>query len=741
MQSLSKKKYIIRLFAIINVLCLLLTFVGCGSGEVNNSYRSIQGGVAPSEVLAQNSKYELLWDADAKAVLIKSIETGNIWSDVIYDAYMEGQMGTNVISPIYMTVVNTKTLKRTTFKSAIELPEKGSILSKRIENGIRVTYFFDTYEIAVPIEYTLRNDSLVVSVNTEQILENADGYKLISIGIGQNICSVKNDAENGQLFIPVGSGAVMNTAVTANGEKKFIGEVYGADAARQVVESFKDETNVKMPVFGASSTGKGVLAIIEEGAASAELEAEAGNDRLGYSKVGATFYLRGYDTFMFSRTGTKKSATTRVSDKLAKNKISVAFYPLEGENVDYVAMAKKYKEYLAAKDMLKKSESSDSAYGVTFLGGTHIVKSFLGIPYNQIAALTTFTKAKDILSQLEQEIGVLPQTRLLGFGDAGIRAGKVAGGKTYSSVYGSKTDVKELIGLFKDKDTSVFFDNDVVKFNKSGIGYSKQTDVAKTAIMKNIVHSTVDPLRGFKWSDKYYILSRLKLDDAVNIAVEKADKYGYDAISLSSLGSIAYSDFADDSKYTAKYNMDKDVYSLINSIDKNKYTVAVASANEYAALAADLIFDTPISNGDYNAFDANVPFYQLVFHSYKPMFSEAVNLDANYKAAFAQAVAYGTGLGFTVISDYVAESDDLDVYKLYGMVYEDNKDLIKTLVVESGYNKLYKAIKDAEMVSYSMTGSVSKTEYSNGKIVYVNHSDKAVSSEAGKIKAYGFIVG
>ena len=742
MQSLRKKKYIIRLFAIINVLCLLLTFVGCGSGDVNNnSYRSIKGGVAPSGVLAQNSKYELLWDSDAKAVLMKSIETGNVWSDIIYEAYQEDQMGTNVTSPIYMTVVNTQTLKWTTFKSSVEIPDKGNIVSKKIENGIRVTYFFDTYKLAIPVEYILREDSVAVSVNTEQILENADEYKLISIGIGQNFCSVKNEAENGQLFVPVGNGAVINTAVTPNGEKNYVAEVYGTDAARQVIEDFKEETNIKMPVFGASSTGKGMLAIIEEGAASAQLEAEAGNERLGYSKVGAAFYLRGYDTFMFSRSGKKESATTRISDKLARNKIAVAFYPLEGESTDYTAMAKRYKQYLADREMLNKSKSSESPYAVTFLGGTHIVKSFLGVPYNQVAALTTFSEAKEILTELENETGVIPETRLLGFSDTGIRAGKVAGGKTYPSEYGNKKDIESLVKFFEKKDANIFFDSEIVKFNKSGDGYSTQSDAAKTAIKKIITHTTVDPMRNFKKAEKYSIVSRSKLGDAVDTVIQKAEKYGYNTISLSSLSSIAYSDFDNPSKYSAKYNMDKEVYSLLNSIKKDNYIVAAASANEYAALASDLIFEAPITNGNYNAFDASVPFYQMVFHSYKPMYSEALNLYANRQSAFAKAVAYGTGLGFTIISDYVAESDDLDVYKLYGMVYEDNQDLIKKMVVDSGYDKLYKEIKDAELVSYSMTGSVSKTEYSNGKVVYVNHSDKAAVCEAGEIGAFAFIAG
>lgn len=743
MQSLNKRKCIIRIFAIINVLCLLITFVGCGSGDANNNtYKSISGGVAPSGVLAQNSNYELLWDSDAKAVVMKSLKTGNVWSDIIYEAFQNGQSSANVMSPIYVTVVNNRTLQWNTFRSSIEIPKSGSVVSRKIDNGIRVTYFFDTYQIAIPVEYTLRNDSLLISINTQQILESGEEFKLLSVGVGQNICSIKNEAENGQLFIPVGDGALMNTAVSPNGERSFAGEVYGDDAARQKEENYSDDTNVKFPVFGASGGGKGVLAIIEEGAAAAEIEAESGNERLGYSKVGATFYVRGYDEFRFSRkTGAKKSLTTRIGEDLARNKLSVAFYPLEEGAVDYIGMANRYKKYLTDKKLLEKN-TSESAYAVTLVGGTQVSKSFLGVPYNEAVALTTFAQAKEILTDLEKEIGNIPETRLYGFSDNGIRAGKVAGGKNYLSVYGTKKDIKSLIELFKDKSSKLFFDSEIVKFSKSGLGFSMRSDVAQTAVKKAISHTTVNPVRINKSTETYSILSRSELENAVDIVINKAEKYGYNGISLSSLGGMAYSDYSeDDGRYSSKYNMEKDVAALIKTVKDSKYNVAVASANEYAALAADIIFEAPLNNGSYNAFDTSVPFYQLVFHSYKPMYSEAVNLQSISNEAFAKSVAYGMGLGYTLISEYEPDSNDLDVYQLYGMVYKDNKELIKDTVVNSGYDKLYKEIKDAEMLSYSKTDSVSKTEYSNGKIVYVNHSSKPAESPVGQIPAYGFIVG
>ena len=43
--------------------------------------------------------------------------------------------------------------------------------------------------------------------------------------------------------------AVINTAVTPNGEKNFVSEVYGTDAARQVIEDFKEEWREVMTIY------------------------------------------------------------------------------------------------------------------------------------------------------------------------------------------------------------------------------------------------------------------------------------------------------------------------------------------------------------------------------------------------------------------------------------------------------------------------------------------------------------
>lgn len=739
------KKITIKFVAIIIVLLLVVaSCVGCNSKESSsNGYRNVNGGVLASSEIAENSNYELLWDADAKAVLLKSKINGQIWSDVIYDAFLEGDTGVNVNSPISLTVVNNQTLEMTTFKSALEIPYNGKVVTKKTEKGIRVTYFFDTYKIAVPIEYELRDDSLVVSLDPTNILEDGEEYKLVSVGITPNFCNVKNDAENGQLLIPVGSGAIMKTAETPEGTRTFSGEVYGEDVARQVVEDFSNDEAVKFPVFGSAGDGRGMFAIIESGSGSAVIEAEAGNDRVGYSTVGATFNVRGYDNFRFDSTGTGEEITSRVNDDIAPNKISVAFYPLWNENADYQGMAKLYRDYLISTKKLEDKSADASAYAVTLMGGINLTKSFLGIPYQSLVSLTTFSQAEEIIIDLQQQTNIMPTVCLTGYGDSGIEPGKIIGGKKYSSVYGSKNDINSLLNLFKDENSFIFFDSETVKFSKSGLGFSNNSDVAHTAIQKRISHDLLDPVRNTKKNTTYYILSRNKLFEAAKLATDKAEKYGYNSIAFSSLGSIAYSDYADTSlKYSSKYNMDEDVFSVIESVKKDGYNVASSNANSYAAIASDILFDTPYENGYYNAFDSCVPFYQMVLHGYRTMYSEAVNLASNPYAATAKAVAFGMGVGYCLTNNYVSDFSNIDVHKLYGTVYEDNDDLIINTVSNISYLDIYNSVKSAEMISYTENESsgFSVTKYDNGIEVYVNHTDSEIDTPVGKLASYGYMM-
>ncbi len=738
MQIMSVKKQILRALAFVLVLCSVATiFAGCGDkGTTANAYRSIKGVDIESQVLASNSKSELSWDLEGKAIVYKSVQNGAYWSDILYDSFLAGATSSNGNSPISITVVDTKTFKVDTITSYSQFGDKLNIVCKKIDNGIRVAYFFEQYKIAVPIEYTLQEDgALRVSIITSNILEDGTEYKLKSVSLAPYLCSVPNNAENGNLVVPTGTGALMSTAERAEGMRTYATDMYGEDASRRSPTSDFDNEHSRLPIFGAYGGGKALMGIIDKGAGAVTINAQAGNDKLGYSNIYPTFNLRGTDSFIYYYHGEYQGIRERINENISTAEMSVLYYPLYGEDANYIGMANKYREYLDNKELLKKSDVKDSAYGVTFCGGTGITESILGIPNKKTVALTTFSQANDIVNNLKNDIGVLPAIRMMGYGDAGLAAGTISGGKKYISAYGSKKDLNKL--LEATKDTALFMDSDVMSFSKSGAGVSKVSDPAKTAVMYNAERFPVTPVRLLDKESVYYVVQRSKLAKTSEIALKKAKKYGNNGISYSTLGTTAYSDYTDN-KYISKGAIEEDVKAILKNAKSNGHSIAVAGANSYAATVADMIFDVVNNNGSYSVFDSEIPLYQIIFHSYKPMVSNAVNLEENVAYAIAKDVAYGMSIGYSIIGEYVAESDDLGEYKLYGMLYEDNAKAIKDTLVTKGYQKIYSAVADSEIIDYSLTNGVSTTTYANGVKVYVNHTNSAKSSPVGELAAYAF---
>lgn len=740
MQMKISKKQILRVVAFVMALCLIcFSFVGCGKEKANNAYRSISEVNIGSQILASNSNYELSWDSDAKAVIYKNVG-GTFWSDIFYQEYLDsGKVGTSGKSPISITVFNTKTLDWTTISSDAEMGTAGSIVCKKIDGGIRVTYFFDTYQIAVPIDYMLKDDHINVSIDSSKILEDGVDYKLVSVSLAQNMCAIKNTDENGFLVVPSGNGALMSVKESALGTLSYEAPVYGRDVASRIPMSRKDDQEARLPIFGSYSNGKGMLGIVEEGKGSAVIKAEAGNNRVGYSNVYVDMYVRGYDSFMYEYFGQDVwKITKRVNEDISGQVLTVAFYPLYGEDADYNGMAKKYRSYLIEKGELKKSTANASPYSVTFLGGTNTTQSFFGIPYQRIDALTTFSQAEEILKKLKAQNGVLPQVRLLGYSDNGLRAGSIAGGSRYPSVYGSKKELNSLNEFCKD--TNLFLDFDIVNYTKSGNGFSLSFDVAKTAILYDAENYPTTPTRKNDENNVYYILGRDSLIKAGNKALNKANKYSAKAVSFSSLGYSAFSDY-NDNKYINRNEIEKDVASIISAAKEKDYVTAVADANSYAACAADILFDTAATSGNYDAFYCDIPLYQMIFHSYKPMYSEGANISDNYDEVVAKSVAYGMGIGYYLTDGYVDKSDDLDEYKLYATIFEDNAENINNTLQKDGFMKQYSAVADSALVKYELIDGVAKSSFENGVVIYTNLSSKAAQSPIGELQPYEFRIG
>ena len=731
---------------LILICCLLIvSSVGCSKSpaaeypvyDANASVSAIS-----SQVVASNSKYELSWDENAYCVLLKDLQTGMIWSNIPYEYLLEGGTSANVNSTINIWTVNMENLSWESFRGYTDAVQNGKVACEKIGNGVRVTYYFENVEIAIPVNYVLNGDSLDVTLDVKGVSEGSR-FKLVSVSVAPFLCSANNENEGSYLFIPSGSGGLMYTT-ELGGSRKYTGDIYGKDLSYTCPDVLTDSEAIRLPVFGVKNGEKAMLCVMKDGAESAVIEAEAGNSRTGYSTVYPTYYIRGYDTFSTDKSnfavlgGSDYNVTSTA--RIDVNP-TLSYFPLTGEDADYNGMAKCYRNYLETSGSLVKTKADANSYGLTILGGAQVTDSFLGIPHDSTVVATTFEQAKEIVSQLLENSESKPMVRLLGFGDRGVNPGKLAGGFSFSSLYGSNAQRLDLEAYCSSQGISLFSDFDLVRFNRSGNGISSLSSSAKSATQRKVVsYPFGTPQREYKKQYSYNLLQRSELKAVAEKLLNVADKKSISGISLTTLGHLAYSDFSDVA-YAVKGNTQTEVMAVIQSLAQGGHAVA-GGPNSYSAAASAVVFDVPTDNGGHYSLDAQIPFYEMVFRGSKPIFGESVNVADDIDRAVLRNLAYGANLSFSVLYEYNTDFTETDMvypgmgaYKLYACDFNETAQFIRETLDK--YSALYKKIGDAGIVRYTMlSDNVTETVFDNGVTLYVNHSKTTAESPVGELAGF-----
>ena len=692
---------------IVLLLCVTVFLSACAEAQEVNYVIPENMASVNETVLAQNGNYSLEWDDSAKCVFIRDNSSGAVWSTTPFEFYKSGETNYNLSSPLNIEYYNSEDGSINTV-NGYDCIEMNQVSAEKVENGIKVTYYFEIAQITVSATYSLREDSLEISLNTDDFVEAGGVNKLLNVSVAPYLCSVQNsDSRSDYLFVPSGSGALMYTDIEpGDNPRTFAAEVYGSDPARTVLSSTGEDEAIRMPVFGAVAGGNAVCAIIENGAGAATVNAVAGNPRNGYSTVYASFNVRGYNNAELETSAT---------------------------------VAALYRDYLENSGLLKKSIEKQEAYQITLLGGAEVNAYTLGIPHTDLLPLTTFADAQNIIDDLKNITGKKPQVILKGFGATGVNVSELAGGFKFSSKLGDKKDIEELKKYCEDNDIPLYMDFDIVFFAESGSGFSRNGDAAMAANMQKAVVYPIKRNTLEKQEDqgKTFLLSRAKQAKAIDKLLDFCDGQ-VGGISLSSFGQTAYSDYSQN-EYMLKGNLSEQA-GMLEKIKENDHIVALSSANSYLAGVASSLSDVPLQNGDYDALDETIPFYQLVYSGNVPMYSRGINLSANSLSRILRAVESGVSPSFVLTDTYNEEISTSYTEIKSSVVYENNRELIKETL--ESLDKYFSSINGAAIMKHSiLRDGVTETVYNNGISVTVNHTDKPVNINGKDIPAMSFEIG
>lgn len=780
------------------IICLLLLMVPLSSCKENKfvpakkpfdkkaqTYKLFDGAT-----VAQNNKYSLKFNEDTTSISIVETSSGKIWdmcptptssgsSDNIFG--LEGFVNESyfVKSAIRIKYMSTRTTGGAeTFANSYNEAER--VVCKEIDNGLTVEYYFDAQEIMVPVSFVLVDDYISISVDSTKIQEN-DKYHLVSVGLAPFLCSVENqsantgeektdetdenaDAENAMLdfesaeaeeafnaenaakesttpdsylFLPSGSGAILDTTAQGNVGITLDSYVYGDDVTKNEFIVPTKDTKVRLPVYGFKDGDKGGFVIIDRGAETAVIHTASGAESDGFSNIYAAFQLRG-STEHESKSFKWSQILSIYPENMLEGVFSVRFYPLTDDKANYSFMAETYRKYLIDECGLEKT-GEEKALHLNLIGGTEITKSFVGVPYKTVFATTTVNDANKIVSELSGEIGNF-SVKLKGFGKSGVDIGEIGGSFAINGNIGSVADLKTLSGVCKDKGVDLYFDYDVVRFSTGGSGFSFSKDaVMNCGFIKADQYLMDKALCNVSEKYRYRLLRPIKFEDAVDKSVKAAEKWEIGGVSFDTLSSYSYSDYTDYKAgimYNSKYGFGEAATSALNKIKDNQKFMA-SEANAYIALKADIISDAPTSSTNGYAFLEDVPFYAMVFKGYVPMVSESVNLGSTPEKIILGAVEGGMGLGYTVINNWDNSLIDAMYPYFYSSTYAGVKDEI--IAQYSDLKAYYDSIKDAKIVSNEVIASgVHCTTFEGGVKVYVNYNNNAVQTPDGEVEALGY---
>jgi len=735
----------ITLFCFAAAVSLIIS--GCGEVKTYEVYSENENRAKPeSFVAAENADYQLSWDSVAGRVLLKNKNNGAVRSTTPYQIldnnYETGGKKNNpkTESPIAVTYFDKVSYSEKTAYAYTASIQKKSYSVKETDNGLSVQYDFKSESLSVTVDYVLNNDNLTMSVDTSKIRETSEKF-ITKITFAPFLCSKSNSDEDSYLFVPSGSGAIIKNTAKLSSPATIEEPVYGKDYTAGEVSEFSKKKAVRMPVFGLVEANGGVCAIITDGAEAANIATYTNDKNIGYSSAYASFQTRGMDTVEVS-TDFAGASGQIYSEPITDRIYSVSYYPFYKENASYVDIADIYRNYLDKNYGLNNntSDTKEKIINLSFIGGTVCNKDFIGIPYKSIYAITDINQVNDITEAAKEFVDNSLNISLFGFSNSGLSIGKPAGGIKLNSKLSSVGEMKSFFEKCKEDGISAFLNFDTVCFNKSGSGISTRSSAVTvngkraTRTLKAVWSGIAD-----KNQSAYMLIGRSQLDKINSKLLKYFSKSGFTGISLDTLTSRAYSDYRD-SNYYAKLNTEKQITEILKRYRSAGISVLASDANVFAALNSDFVISTPTNSSDYNVYDYDVPFYQIVLKGYVAMASEPVNTAADSELSLLHCMESGIAPSYVLGADYDEELSNSESRNIYAY----NSDFVITelkRLKEAHFFEDIERLNGAKIISHRvLDNAVRITEFDNGITVYVNFSDSQQEIPEGIIEAKSYYI-
>lgn len=695
--------------------------------------------LAEMELAAENSKMALHYNKKGQIALTDKA-TGEVWwsNPINVDAAAgKAAQKTKLKSPMTMTFAQPSK-RSTTAQNSADQKVKCNTKVKKNSDGIEVTFDYGNAEISVPVKYTLKEDYLSVSVDTEGIVENS-GDKIVTNLVMMGAFGAAEPDETGYFVIPDGSGALINFNNGKMNYKSYKGQVYGRNVT--VVETTKPAVTqqVYLPMYGIVKGNSGMMVVADKGDTCATINAYTkGQEKTSYNACYFDFEIRTDDEYLMG--GDANPLAVYEKRGILVPEIEVRYYPVSNDDkseIDYVDIADSYKNYLTKEQGVTKSPAADtSALYVDFYGAVMKQETVLGFPVMMQHETTSFEEAKTILEKLK-ELGVDDIVANYNQWTTDDIKEKVADDAKPASKLGGKKDFKSLKAYAEENGIALYPGVDNLTF-ESGNGYFTMTDTAirvSNAYSRQIEYDLNHGVEN-QFYDAISLLSPRKYEKMFDSLAKSYSKAEINNISLGSATTVIYGDYGRKSvsREMFKFNLQTYLEEMKGSIG----SILADGANAYVLKYVDHVSNVPLNSSKFDIFDQEIPFYQIVMSGIKPVSTTAVNGDAQVADLVLRAVASGTNLRFDLLAESADELKDTRYDKYYYANYEywvEDAAACYKFADEVLSKTAGSAITEYNVLSETQI----ETVYENGTKTIVDLEARTVDVNGKKVSIYDYI--
>lgn len=676
--------------------------------------------------VAENDNFILYYNPASLAVQVVEKATGYVHSSITEEgeevegmnSTWRGMMQSGVTLELLDAKGNVKTWPLTTKDASVEVKESKDGFTAHVvwPEGISVT-----------MKVVLTEDGIDVSIPESGITEKEKSkYTLLSIYAFPFMDANRGHDQNGYLFVPDGSGALIRTSVATISTEPYEKQIYGSDLGLGNYNSKSDQgmlldaESIYVPVYGViqNINKSGVAVIIEDGDEYANIVAYASGITTDFNFITAKFLVRQNYQMKVSQSGETVSMIQKERNHFD---INVSYNFLSGDKADYVGIAECYREYLIETKALslQKLDNKDIPLKLEFI----VSEQKDGLLGKSTVAMTSADELDVILTDLMNSGVKNIQVVLRGVGKAGS-SGAAPTLFTFESETGSKKEWEALIQKYDKFGIDIALYCDFTRGYEDMDGYSNK-DRAQS--ISKVLLQNYD-------NGRFTYLSPAFTANALVEFAKDATTIGVDNLAVDAIGKNLYSNWNSQGPLTRAEA--KNVLSAVNTEDTQ---LSLYTPNAYMFSVTDAAYDVPTSSSGYYIFTDTIPFLQIVLKGCVDIYGTGFNFHANADTDMLRCIEYGLYPSYYLTKESTIEMIDTASSWLYTSEYDQWRESILTEYAKM--NSVMESVKGATITERTVVADgVIKVEYSNGKSIVVNYNDSAYADGNVKVEANGCLL-